>query len=192
MMLRLALVSVAASLGIQPPDVEQVRSWAGGVQVWTANQLAAWDSRMPAGEGAFLADAEVAAEEAGSQVVDADTTSGPTPDRPAVADASFAAVVERFAADFEADQASRSGLLPVAFQADAASDDLDPGAAFAMSKQAEGWKPSNPVVADPEGQSVDGTTADAGRLATAVRLTREALTAWAGLLHGPAVVALTR
>jgi len=197
MMLRLVLVSIAASLGIQPPDVEQVQSWADGVQVWTTSQLAAWDSRMPGGEGAFLADAAVSPDDAGSSVVASAEprtalTRETAGDHVAVSDAAFVAVVDRLAMDFAIDPPQWSWQRPVAFEPAVAPDDLYPGVAFALNREAEGWNPLNAVVVNPGGPSMDHARAHVGRLANAVRLTRDAVSAWAGLLNGPAVVALIR
>jgi len=197
MMLRLVLVSIAASLGIQPPDVEKVRSWADNAQVWTANQLAAWDSRMPSGEEAFFADAVVSSDEAGaSSAPFAESRTSiareTVADRVADSDAAFAAVVDRLATDFAVDQPQWSLNRPVVFEPAVAPDDLYPGVAFALNREAEGWNPLNAVVVNPSGGSVDLPPVHVGRLANAVRLTRDAVSAWANLLNGPAVVALTR
>ena len=61
--------------------------------------------------------------------------------------------------------------------------DLYPGVAFALNREAEGLQHDSPATAEPAGSG--------NRLTQAVRLTREAVQAWANLLHGPAVVVIS-
>jgi len=74
--------------------------------------------------------------------------------------------------------------------------DLYPGIAFALNREAEGLaRPSTteqPAVAAAEPTKAPESADARGRLTQAVRLTREAVNAWASLLHGPAVVIISR
>jgi hypothetical protein len=80
---------------------------------------------------------------------------------------------------------------PVARSAPAEScDDPDRALAFALNREAEGLDLAPDAGATPEPPQ-EATPPDRdGRLTTAVRLTREAVYAWANLLHGPAVVTI--
>lgn len=76
--------------------------------------------------------------------------------------------------------------------------DLYPGTAFALNREAEGLAhpsastPEQPDVATVEPAKAAESADARGRLTQAVRLTREAVNAWASLLHGPAVVIISR
>lgn len=71
------------------------------------------------------------------------------------------------------------------------SDFLYEGVAYALNKDAEGLNPQNPL--GPPAATISfevRSSPQVGSLTQAVRLTREAVHAWANLLHGPAVVTL--
>lgn len=72
--------------------------------------------------------------------------------------------------------------------------DLYQGIAYALNREAEGLGLAAPSNATSESSVIQELESPArrGRLAQAVRLTREAAHAWASLLHGPAVVILSR
>lgn len=73
------------------------------------------------------------------------------------------------------------------FEPLAVGDDLYPGLAYALNRDAEGLAlPAKPAPRPASGRVFGGDT----RLTQAVRLTREAVAAWANLLHGPAVVTI--
>lgn len=70
-------------------------------------------------------------------------------------------------------------------------EDLYTGTAYALNRQSEGLDVATPCPAPTQlvGERTVSVGGD-GRLSQAVRLTREAVYAWASLLHGPAVVTL--
>ena len=84
-------------------------------------------------------------------------------------------------------------FAPDRFEPMVVGDDLEPGMAFALNREAEGLNLGSFRNAPPEvwvGREVESPDSR-GRLTQAVRLTREAVHAWASLLHGPAVVILS-
>lgn len=71
---------------------------------------------------------------------------------------------------------------PVTFEPLVVGDDLYPGVAFALNREAEGLA----LI----GREDSGVERGGDRLTHAVRLTRDAVYAWANVLHGPAVVTI--
>jgi hypothetical protein len=76
-------------------------------------------------------------------------------------------------------------------------EDLYPGLAFALNREAEGLSlAGTPINVGSSGDAARGVElasevpTTGARLSRAVRLTREAVFAWASLLHGPAVVTI--
>ena len=116
------------------------------------------------------------------------------------ADRAFVAVVDEMAATFAADLAQAERREPEAvalardtaeFESEGMDEDLYPGLAYVLNLEAEGLDLSMPEPpAAPDEVPVPVPTTD--RLTRAVRLTREAVFAWASLLHGPAVVAISQ
>jgi hypothetical protein len=77
-----------------------------------------------------------------------------------------------------------------AFEPLVVGDELYPGVAYALNREAEGLNlPMTEPVAS-ESHAIRRPVGQTGGLIHAVRLTREAVYAWANLLHGPAVVTL--
>jgi hypothetical protein len=83
-----------------------------------------------------------------------------------------------------------------AFEPMDVDDNYYRGVAYELNRASEGIVRPAPAPAPVVKTEAQSTTAGASprdsRLATAVRLTREAVNAWASLLHGPAVVTITR
>jgi hypothetical protein len=224
MALRLALVSVVASLGMALPGERDLEVWTCSAQCWMNARLAEWDAWLPGDEGADAATAlpidprpcersclhglesgfEAAIDEmvatfaAEATAVDSPAASAlarvlPSTDSrevggdldPGAACGWNHAVqgLDRAAPPVPVDAARRAP----AFEPLEVGDDLYPGEAYALNRAAEGIERGS------EPDSI-GTAAPppGSRLAHAVRLTREAVFAWANLLHGPAVVAVSR
>jgi hypothetical protein len=117
-------------------------------------------------------------------------------------DRDFASVVEQMASAFASDlavmeaieaEAEMNALAqtsePVESIEMSESADLYPGLAYALNLEAEGL---NLPASDAPETSADAQHSPTDRLSHAVRLTREAVFAWANLLHGPAVVAISQ
>lgn len=58
MAVRMVLVSLVASLGLNLPNSDDLNRWTRPTHVWLDTQLAAWDARMPTGTQAFVYFAE--------------------------------------------------------------------------------------------------------------------------------------
>jgi hypothetical protein len=115
-------------------------------------------------------------------------------------DRDFLAVVDEMAAAFAADpapsqdreaEATRLAQAATEDETGEECEDLYPGLAFAMNREAEGLNPS-PSSPEPPAEPAVEEASPTARLSQAVRLTREAVFAWASLLHGPAVVAISQ
>lgn len=113
-------------------------------------------------------------------------------------DRAFDALVNEMAAAFSADAETlavreREAVAPK-FALIEIGDDLYPGVAYALNRQAEGLEimaaAPAPVAVAPGPAPATGNPED--RLAHAVHLTRQAVFAWVSLLHGPAVVTIAR
>jgi hypothetical protein len=109
---------------------------------------------------------------------------------PAPGDEEFLAVVEEMSASFAEDttrlvaEGDELRQAEPSFEPLEVGDDIYSGEAYALNRGAEGIAaPATAPASEPE--NVDE------RLTNAVRLTREAVFAWASLLHGPAVVTIS-
>ena len=156
MALRFLLVGLVIGLGVELPDGDEVVSWARAGGEWLQARI----------DDAFGADAVAAAE----------TTS----------DAEFAAIVDRMAGAFAADLALADRPAAsdrLTFEPIAVPDDPEPGLAFALNRASQG-EGVIPEPALPEVVDAPGSLPAAGRLASAVRLTREAASAWMNVLLG--------
>lgn len=193
MALRLMLVGVVASMGLNVPEGREFEAIAHHCRVaWDAS-LARWDALMPAGEQAFQEDAIVAP--AAAPIVVA-----PTPEQ------RFDAIVAGMASSFAADQSAspepapavaapqvEGPIVPLAaaeptIESSEPVEDLYPGVAFALNREAEGLGLTLPM---PEGRvAAERATAESPtegqRLVEAVRLTAQAFHAWVTLVQGPA------
>ena len=169
---RVLLVGVVAGLGLDLPNGSDLQRWLATGRGWVEQQVSAWTIE-PAAEGP-------------DQVVAADAApAAPT----AVADQVFDAAVDEMKAAF----AERPAAVAVAeapsasFEPIEPAEDLYPGLAFALNRQADGLGEPATLVEPPSPRVT--TTGD--RLATAVKLTGAAVHAWMDLLRkGPALVAI--
>jgi hypothetical protein len=106
----------------------------------------------------------------------------------------FAAVMEEMAAEF-ARQPATAAAEPAAQsrspKAEQVAEVEDPyaGEAYALNRASEGICDPGAVEAA-NASTASASAAPSDRLTNAVRLTREAVFAWASLLHGPAVVTI--
>ena len=203
MMLRLILVGLVTSMGLELPSGRDVSCWAESGRSWANAQVAALTT-----SGVEVAPAEAPGVAVG----------------PVEADRAFEAVGAEMAADFAADRAltcaqAQAPALALA-QPDAGCDgdtaaavavaeavavaraEAEPGiieevviglpsgeevAAVALSTPAdEPAMGAVAVVAEEDMEAGDDTPSHADRLAEAVRLTREAAQAWADLIQEPA------
>ena len=105
-------------------------------------------------------------------------------------DRAFASVVESIAAAFVTDRVLDENTAARAappFVPMEVGDDLYTGEAYTLNREAEGIGIVAPEVGRPAGRDMRGS-----QFSHALRLTREAMFAWANLLHGPAVVTISR
>lgn len=157
MALRILLVGLVIGLGVDLPSGAEVAAWARAGDEWVRARL----------DGVFGAE----------EVAEAKPS----------ADAEFAAVVDEMAGAFTADlaamerPASRSRL---AFEPIVVSDDPEPGLGFALNRDAQGRGQDPEPVPAPTVATASPESATASRLASAVRLTREAASAWMTVLRG--------
>ena len=198
MMLRLILVGLVTSMGLELPSGRDVSCWAESGRAWATAQVAAL---TPGGEVAPTGVAEVAV-------------------GPVEADRAFEAIGAEMAADLAADRALACAQVPALAQPDAGCDG-DTAAAVAEAvavaeAQAEPGVIEEVVIGLPSGEEVaavalstpadepvvtvavavavaeedmecgDDTPSQSDRLAEAVRLTRQAAQAWADLIQEPA------
>ena len=105
-------------------------------------------------------------------------------------DRAFASVVESMAVAFVIDRVLNENTAPRAvppFESLEVGEDPYAGEACALNRGAEGIGIVAPEVGRPAGRDIRGS-----QFSHALRLTREAVFAWANLLHGPAVVTISR
>ncbi len=180
MALRFLLVSLVAGMGCELPSQSDLECWARAGQEWV-------DARV-----GDIARIKVEAELALAGVADSERETAPdpspveaTPDRD---DLAFEAVVEKMASDFAADLAAIEEPVPAdeavvvvepfREMPPAAWTDPEP-AAPAFEEVAE----SRPEVSAPSGEK---PASRSEQISAAVRLTKQALGAWASLIQ-PAV-----
>jgi len=162
MLLRFVLVGLVTGLGCNLSGESEVVSWARAGRDWV-------QARLDDATGARL-------------VADRER-----------ADAQFAGIVDDLARDFTADLASldrRKSPEILAFDPIEVPDDVDAGVAFALNRgsEGEGREPEAVAVAGPRVVAGPATVEPAtgvrpDRLASAVRLTRQAALAWLTVLR---------
>ncbi len=104
-------------------------------------------------------------------------------------DRAFASVVDAMATEFATERILVEGLASGAspqLEPLELGDDFDTLEAYALNRAAEGIGFVAPEAKRPAARNSRGS-----RFTNAIRLTREAVFAWANLLHGPAVVAIS-
>jgi hypothetical protein len=184
-------------------------------------RLAEWIAQQPRDDGTAATVADVPAADSGLAITDeelaalfvyewqldlalASTTgeeedaapAAPAPDLPEQtaldADSEFDAVVEEMVADFARQETPVVVAEPTGtFEPYPLCDDLYPGLAYELNRQAEGLDiDAAEVDAPPPGPAPSETAGN--QLSTAVRLTREAVFAWINLLQSPALVTISR
>jgi hypothetical protein len=230
--LRLILVGMVASLGLDLPKGDEVRSWTRTGQTWLCTALDEWNAWMTP-DVADQAEDRVEPARVAAKLVEGASELTTRLTAEATADAEFAAVVEEMVAGLSteteregdggevmgtlvrgeaAGRVGSSGTMTaievsedeyveenvVAFEPLEVGDDLYPGLAYALNRDSEvvadaGATPA-PIVAEEatsvEARAVAMPVGAGQRLSTAVRLTGEAIHAWANLLRGPAVVSI--
>lgn len=115
-------------------------------------------------------------------------------------DGDFETVVDEMVAAFARDQVAPATaevkvvVTVPAYDPLEVGDDFYPGIAYALNREAEGLTAATPSTPSPMVAAPDRepTAAPEQRLTHALRLTREAVNAWAKLLHGPAIVTISR
>jgi hypothetical protein len=193
MLLRFVMVGVVACLGLEVPDLPAAAPgepsrcvWCEGPRAETPPAPAVEETPMPAGLDAFATAA----------------------DEPADPDAAFlgamTATLQQFEAELAAVQAAAaveqlaaappaptSAPEPVVEQP--ADEDLYPGLAYALNRQAEGLASVESVAPAPgaaeaaPSEPLAAAASRGERFQTAVRLTGQALHAWLSVLQTPAL-----
>lgn len=173
---RVLLVGLVAGLGLDLPSGSDLERWLATGRGWVEDQVSAWSVERPGDVAGGLEARGLASD------------SVPMP--AAVADEVFEGAVDQLKAAFADDLAP--AVAPEAprlarFEPVEPAEDLYPGLAYALNRQAEGQGDPDPEPGPP----APTATAPEGRLATAVRLTGAAVHAWMDLLRkGPALVSI--
>jgi hypothetical protein len=177
MALRLWLVALVALMSFELPTRHDLASWTENGSRWLGSRVA------------DLSDFGTEVERAFTGLSRPETASEPTnPVDPVVeelalmrADLAFEVAMDGLLADFKGDLVATEAKLPVAAEAPVA---------VAIENRAPIVEPTDPVCFDPEIEVVDPVRVSstievvptAERLHSAVRLTRQALSAWASLI----------
>lgn len=175
--LRVVLVGLVASLGLDLPSGQEVGAWVNSGKAWCLAIVADEDARMPNGRAAF---AEARPEPA--QVV-----------AEAPNDGAFRNAVEAMVAQVKEERtvvavASR----PVVFRATEAVEGPEFGDALAraLNRSDEPESAFEPTAVAEVVPAASSGPSRVERLVLAVRLTRQAAGAWMSLLERPEAVAL--
>lgn len=201
MALRLVMVSMVAGLGLTLPTTEQLSDWKDSAGRWVGGKLAEWDARMPAGERAFLFVNEPdpisvpVPEVPVAEVVGSVPVASPQ-DAPRVEESPLGVIVPPEPADDPASVLVEEMVAPAVVEVASADASFD----TAMAEVLADFQSDHALRAESEASSAvrvqarnepneDGK-AVAARVVRAVDLTREAILAWARLLHAPATVAI--
>ena len=182
MALRVLLVGLVASLGFELPTGPDLASWAKSGRAWV-------DARA-----AELSGLRLEAEQALAGPTDGERAEGPAPSTEVAssrADLIFEATVEAMASEFAVDLALMKEATPAEeavvvverFQERPPAAETDPGPESESDEQAsEGLAEVVPVPA-PSIAPPASPASPIEKLSTAVRLTREAVNAWASLIQ---------
>ena len=180
MALRLFLVSMVAGMGLSLPTARDLESWNSQAHAYWMAGIEQWDALMPSGVRAFAEDARPAPQivVAGPRIEPIEASIAEPDDTPLIADIQFEAIVEVMASRFSNDLAPLTTLVaeaPPALPTTAAVELLElPTDVFASDEPTTEVATARPA-------NLDG-------LGNAVRLTKEALTAWASVLGRPTAV----
>ncbi len=186
MALRLFLVSMVAGMGLSLPTARDLEEWnRKGRAVWVAG-LQQWDAMMPTGSRAFAEETRPAPLVIVTQVPDE-----PTIDLiPLAEDIQFEAIVEVMASRFSEDlQLLVAAINPELIAVVAEAPELElPSDVFAMDQEAALSSTSQADQITPSPTEPARTE----RVLQAVRLTKEAISAWVGVLGRPVNVVSLR
>lgn len=177
MLLRVMLVGLVTSLGLELPTEGDLDAWKQSGRDWCQTRLAEWDARMPADASAFASDpAEIAVK---------------APDAAEAKDLAFDLAMGETTRSFEVDHALLEAARALASLPPAVEDAFDAERTLELGRAAEPLVDALAVAepaAAPElvpSPEVDINAPSRGaRLAAAVRLTSQAAHAWASLLQG--------
>jgi hypothetical protein len=187
MALRFLLMSLVAGMGLELPNGQELSSWTRAGREWAGARMVDLSALRSEAECAFLGstDCERADESAGpTATADAGSSS---------ADLAFDVVVEGMASTFAADLAAirvegpESAFAPGALADQPRGEDppllawRDPEPESATFPAPAAEEPTSPAETSPSASRVD-------RLSAAVRLTRQAVIAWASLIEGPSEI----
>ncbi len=186
MVLRMMLVSLVASLGFELPSGRDATAWVQSGRNWVDARIGDFAEFRAAGERAFVGITEAD----GPGELAKPAISDPAPTLKASADLAFEAVAETMVADFAADRLAQREIVaaPVVVSVAAIPETVEPtptalpsGEEFVASVESA----PDAVAASPEIVADGGEAcATAERLSSAVRLTRQAVQAWAELIQG--------
>jgi hypothetical protein len=189
MTLRVLLVGLVASMGYELPSGQDIESWTRTGSQWVNARLA------------DLSHLRAEAERSIARSTDSDRAVEPTPAPSATAevgltrdDLMFDAVVEGMASDFATDLASIEVAKPVEAVVVAIEPFVEMSEAACLDPELEVAAPDTPARADlevtaasPAPSPTIEATSKAERISTAIRLTRQAISAWASLIQPSAV-----
>ncbi|MEO6807921.1 MAG: hypothetical protein ABI353_02280 [Isosphaeraceae bacterium] len=197
MLLRLAMVSAVACLGFDLPTENDLQSWTRTGQVWWDATTAQWV--MPSTDLAPDAvnepeeppDHTAPAPESVVETTPTTTDEPATPIAETLTDQAFDSVVTQMVSTFATDATplpTVAALETPSFEPVEVGDDLYPGLAYELNRASEGTPLPAQAVAlaapAPTPEQPEAETSSPGeRLATAVRLTNQAVSAWVGLLR---------
>ena len=198
---RLVLLGLVASLGFELPTRQGLEGWSTAAQTCLNAALDEWNAWVPTPGSDDLAEAETPRSEVAAVEVEADDAPPAVAEDVAstrmVSDEEFAAVVEEMVAGFESAEFA-AVVDQIAF--DLASADAEfraePAIASApLDDEGNGEGLDEVLATEPNKVGGDAVAeasspAPAVRLARAVRLTGEALTAWANVLEGRTLASL--
>jgi hypothetical protein len=186
MALRIVLVGLVTGLGIQPPSSQQAFQWYESGRAWWASQMAGWDEIC----------LEAIEERPATEVEPAPIPSVVRTKESAGADDLFAAITDDMAETFARDQARMLAAeraqaeapptqlrTPPSFEPVWVDEEMFPGEAYALNRASDGIEePTSNAITPPPVREVASPNRQE-RLATALRLTGDALHAWADFLQ---------
>jgi hypothetical protein len=208
MLLRLVMVGAVASLGFDLPTENDVQSWTSAGQVWWDATTAQWV--MPAidvtpdtvNEPEILSDQVAPAVEPVAEATPATTDDAVAPPAETLTDQAFDGVVTQMVSSFATDAtpvppAAVAVLETPSFEPAEVGDDLYPGLAYELNRASEGaplpaQEVAQAALAPTSGQPKSKSPTPGERLAAAVRLTNQAVSAWVGLLRHDVTIASVR
>lgn len=184
MLIRVMLVGLVTSLGLELPSEGDLDSCVRAGRDFCQARLTEWDASMPTDASAFTDPAELVA----TPSPEINPEAWPSPD----VDVAFAAVMDEMIGTFANEQAAEQIAIAFASLPPQTDDVIDTALALELGRAAEplvGGAWAEPLVN--QGVAAQTPVADevaapsrGARLAAAVRLTSQAAHAWASLLRG--------